>query len=243
MKPVKIIQLNTVDSTNNYLKELAKNGACENTVVIAQSQTAGKGTKNRSFVSEKGGVYLSVLLRPDTMGFDGTLITSMTAVAVSDAIDQISGKKTQIKWVNDIYLEGKKVCGILCESVLSPDGKMPFVIVGIGVNLFKPQQDFPPEIKDIATYVFEQENTKIKEDFITILLSKFYEYFEEINNKTFLSKYREKNLVLGREISVIKGEKIYPAKALEIDDNCRLLVEFPDKTQKFLSSGEVKVKL
>ncbi len=238
---IKIINLETVSSTNDYLKQLAKEGTDENTVVIAKSQTAGKGTKNRSFISQKGGVYLSVLVRPKLQGFNATLITSATAVAVSDAINEISSKVSQIKWVNDVYLDNKKVSGILCESVII-NGEMPFIVVGIGVNLFKPKDDFPPEIKDIATYIFEQENPRIKEKFIKILLGNFFKYFEDLENKSFLQKYREKNLVLGREVSVISANGTKTAKALEIDDNCRLLVEYSDNFQEYLSSGDVTIR-
>lgn len=238
---VKIINLETVSSTNDYLKQLAKDGIEENTVVIAKSQTQGKGTKNRSFISQKGGVYLSILVRPNLKGFDATLITSATAVAVSDAINEISGKDAQIKWVNDVYLDNKKVSGILCESVII-NGEMPFVIVGIGVNLFKPENDFPSEIKDIATYVLEPENPEIKEKFIEILIDNFFKYFKDLENKSFLQKYRERNLVLGREVVVITACCERKAKALKIDNNCRLLVEYPDKTQEYLSSGEVSIK-
>ncbi|MBR6533303.1 MAG: biotin--[Clostridia bacterium] len=236
-----IINLESVSSTNDYLKQLAKGGAKENTVVIANNQTNGKGTKGRSFVSQNGGVYLSVLVKPKLQGFDATLITSATAVAVSDAINEISGKDAQIKWVNDVYLDNKKVSGILCESVII-NGEIAFIIVGIGVNLFKPENDFPPEIKDIATYVLELENPEIKEKFIEILINNFFKYFEDLENKSFLQKYRDKNLVTGREITVISSTGERKGRALLIDDNCRLLVEYPDKTLEYLSSGEVSIK-
>ena len=169
------------------------------------------------------------------------MITSATAVAVSDAINEISGKDAQIKWVNDVYLDNKKVSGILCESVII-NGEIAFIIVGIGVNLFKPENDFPPEIKDIATYVLELENPEIKEKFIEILINNFFKYFEDLENKSFLQKYRDKNLVTGREITVISSTGERKGRALLIDDNCRLLVEYPDKTLEYLSSGEVSIK-
>ena len=240
---VDIICLESVDSTNEYLKALAKSGAKAKTVVISDSQTHGKGTKNRSFVSRRGGVYLSILLKPEFNGFDATLITPMTAVAVSDAVNNISGKSTQIKWVNDLYLGGKKVCGILCEAGFESDAHTPFIVVGIGVNLFKPKGDFDTEIKEIATAVFEEENPKIKEDFIANLIDTFFEYYDKIDQKTFLQKYKNANLVLGKEIEFLENLRLKTAKAVEIDDDCRLVVELPDKTLKTLSSGDVKIKL
>ncbi len=237
-----IVLLDSVSSTNDYLKDYAKMGAKEKTIVISCVQTKGKGTKNRTFISREGGVYLSILLRPQFNGFDATLITPMTAVAVGDAINQISGKTPQIKWVNDLYLDGKKVCGILCEAGFDNNGK-PFVIVGIGVNLFKPKGDFDPEIVDIATSVFDQENMQIKEEFTAFLIDTFFSYYEKIGSKTFLEKYRNSNLVLGKEISFLIDEKWQIGKAVSIDDNCRLIVELPDKSIKVLSSGDVVVKM
>lgn len=240
---VQLILLEEIDSTNEYLKVLARNGACEKTVVVAQTQTKGKGTKNRTFISEKGGVYLSLLVKPSLIGFDATAVTPMTAVAVSDAIGQISGKNTQIKWVNDIYLNGKKVCGILCESVMDSSCKSPYIIVGIGVNLFKPKGDFAPEIRQIATSVFEEVNTEITEDFIAKLIDLFFFYYADLANKTFLQKYRERNLVIGKEINILTSDNYQKATALEIDDDCRLVALLSDKSKVVLSSGEVTIRL
>ncbi|MBR6565138.1 MAG: biotin--[Clostridia bacterium] len=237
---IKIITLSSVTSTNDYLKNLAKDNETYNIVVIAEEQTNGKGTRGRSFISQKGGIYLSILLRTDLQGFDATAITPLTAVAVSDAIEQISGKKSQIKWVNDIYLDNKKVCGILCESVISSDGKTNYIIVGIGVNLFKPTANFDDSIKDIATYVFEEQNQNIREEFISLLLENFFKYYNALPKKSFFQKYRERNLVIGKKVFINSQTQ---ATALDIDNDCRLIVELPDKTKKALSSGDVTVKL
>lgn len=234
----KIERLLTVTSTNDYLKALVKQGKCEPTIVIADAQTKGRGTKNRSFISEKGGIYLSILLPPCEMD----LITPMTAVAVSDTVEQISGKTTQIKWVNDVYLSDKKLSGILCETVFSPESSKPYVIVGIGLNLFKPKDDFSDEIKDIAISLFETENIAIKESFINTLIKKFFYYFNCLSEKCFLEKYRTKNFILGKTVTVITGDEKTDALALLVDDNCRLIVKFPDGSEKALNSGEVILK-
>lgn len=239
----KIITLPVVSSTNDYLKQLARNGADMNTVVIADEQTAGKGTKNRSFTSKKGGVYLSILVKPENTGFDSTLVTPMTAVAIKDAIKQISNINADIKWVNDVFINGKKVAGILCESVIMPDGSMPYIIVGIGVNLFLPQGGFDQEIEDIATCVFEVYNENFKKQFIGIFLEKFFNYYKDLNKKTFLEKYRKHSCVVGKKIQILLSDKIIEATALKIDDNCRLVIELEDKTIRTLSSGDVSIKL
>lgn len=240
---IKIIKLDVVSSTNDYLKELARTGNIQNTVVMAEEQTAGKGTKNRSFVSKKGGVYLSILIKPNANGFDATAITPMTAVAVRDAIEQISGINADIKWVNDLYINEKKVAGILCESVICPNGNIPYIIVGIGVNLFVHKGGFSEDIKGIATSVFEKYDQEAKVKFIDLLIENFFKYYENIEEKTFLEKYRNYNCVLAKRVVIFQGNTITEAKALAIDDNCRLIVELDDKTTKALSSGEVSIKI
>lgn len=243
MKPFKIIELDTVDSTNNYLKKMAKSGAENFTVVISKSQSSGKGTHKRSFISKEGGVYLSILLETNLRDFNATLITPMTAVAVSDSITQISGKNPMIKWVNDIYLENKKVCGILCESIVSTKTGKRYIIVGIGVNLFKPSPDFDEEIREIAGSIFENFDKNIKNQFIYDLLEKFYFYYENLQEKSFLEKYRTDNFILGKKIKFSIEGRLYTATALEIDDDCRLVVELSDKSKITLTSCDIFLDL
>lgn len=243
MENIKIIKLKSVSSTNDYLKQKALSGELENTVVIAERQTAGKGTKNRSFISEKGGLYVSILLRPSLKGFDATLITPMAAVAVSETIDSFITEKSQIKWVNDVYLGHKKACGILCESVIDNSGNLPFIIVGIGVNLCEPKGGFHKSIADIATSVFKKCDNDLKEQFLKTLLDRFFKFYNALETKEFLPLYRKKNIVLNREITVCEFDKTYTAKAEAIDDNCRLIISLKDGTFKTLSSGEVSLKL
>ncbi len=234
----KIIKLDTVDSTNNYLKTIVKKGECSPTIVISDCQTAGKGTRNRTFISKKGGLYLSILLPP----CDTRFITPMTAVAVSDSVEQMSGRTTEIKWVNDIYLNGKKLSGILCEAVFSENVEKPYVIVGIGVNLFLPKDNFSTEIKDIAISLYDTENDDIKEKFFNTLITNFLQYYDTLGNKTFLEKYRNKNFVLGKTVTVVFENKKTDAVAVSIDDECRLVVRFDDGSQKALNSGDVLLK-
>lgn len=239
-KNIKIEVLQTIDSTNNYLKQKALDGEGENYVVLALEQTAGKGTRGRSFSSVKGGVYLSILIKPDLENFNPALITTATAVAVTDSILELFKLDTKIKWVNDVYLNNKKVCGILCESVLDSFNNPQFVIVGIGVNLFKPINDFPSEIKDIATYISEGYSVELFEKFTASVINNFYKY---LNSKNHLKLYCERSLILGKEILVSKNNETRTARALEIDNNCRLLVEFENGDKENLSSGDVTVRL
>ena len=135
-KNINLTVCESVDSTNFLLKQMALEGKGEGEVIIALSQTAGHGRYNRKFHSDKGGIYMSILLRP-TATPDNAILTAATAVAASDAIENISGKTTQIKWVNDILINNKKVCGILCEGGFVGDSG--FIIAGIGINAYPPE--------------------------------------------------------------------------------------------------------
>ena len=228
----------TVTSTNDLLKQKAVNGAKSGTVVIAKTQTKGRGRRGKTFISKEGGLYLSILLRPKEFNFDTTLLTSAAAVAVSKAIEETSGIKTDIKWVNDVLINGKKVCGILCESGVC--GNEYFVIVGIGINLFEPENGFEGSIKDIATCVFKQKDQEKANKLTAKVIDNFFEIY---NSGGFLNYYKDKNVVIGKDIFVLKnGEKI-TAKAIEIDDKCRLKVLYKDGKTEYLSSGEISVKL
>ncbi len=232
----------SVTSTNTLLKEMAINGAKEGAVIIALSQTAGRGRYGRKFYSDKGGIYLSALFNPNTNGFDITLLTSAAAVAVSDAIESVSGKTTQIKWVNDILIENKKACGILCEGGFIGDSS--FVIVGIGINAYKTESGFNDKIKDIATTVFNAPCPELCEKLCATVIDNLFYHYKNLEKREFLNKYRQKNIVIGKNVTVIpKHDAKTFAKVLEIDDNCRLLLEFEDGKQQYLSTGEISVKL
>lgn len=229
--------LDCVTSTNDILKQEALNGAKEGRVLAALKQTNGRGRKGKSFISNNGGIYLSILVRPQNLNFHTTLITSATAVAVSKAIEEISGKETYIKWVNDILIDSKKVCGILCESGICGDNA--FVVVGIGINLFLTENGLDEQIKDIATTVFNKEDTTSNNKLVARVIDNFFSIYNTIETKDFLSDYRNRSIVLGKEVIVSNKT----AKALEIDDKCRLKVEYSDGNQEYLSSGEISIKL
>lgn len=234
-----------VDSTNIIIKKEAKNGACEGLVVIADRQTAGHGRFSRKFHSPKNcGIYMTILLRPDLAPENAVLITSAAAVAVSEAIEKLNGKKTGIKWVNDILIDGKKVCGILTEGAIDiKSGKFDFAAVGIGINAYKPENDFENDIKDLACAVFEKKSENMRNRLIAEVLNNFWDYYKTLSSKSFLKGYRERLCYLGEEVNILKnGEIVDRAKCLGIDDDCRLLVEFENGEKEYLSSGEISIR-
>ena len=233
-----------VSSTNTILKELAKKGARENTVLIANHQTEGRGRLGRSFFSPSDtGIYMSILFFEDIMASDAVFITTSAAVAVARAIEKISGKQAGIKWVNDIFIDDKKVCGILTEAQTNPkSSKLDFVVLGIGVNVHMPKENFPAEIKEIASFVTDEKSEDdLRNILIAEILNNVWECISDIKNKDYLKEYRQRSVILGKEIYVLKnGEKI-KAVAIGIDDEAGLVVEYDDKTTQTLSFGEVSV--
>ncbi|MGN1418194.1 MAG: biotin--[acetyl-CoA-carboxylase] ligase [Acutalibacteraceae bacterium] len=184
------INLNSCPSTNDELYALARNGAPAGTVITAKEQTKGKGTNGRSFYSPgKTGVYMSILLRgiSNERMLD---ITPLAAVAVSKALDSLCGTTTKIKPVNDIYLSGKKICGILTQAQ-STEKNVDFIIVGIGINLFRPSGGFPHEIKDIAGYVLEAYNEDMRLAVIEKVTSLLLDGSERIEDSAFRAQMYE----------------------------------------------------
>lgn len=231
----KIIKKQEVTSTNTVLKEMAKNGAVHGTVLIADSQSGGRGRMGRSFYSpENTGIYMSVLLRKD-FGDNPTLITTLAAVAVMKAIEKVTSEKPRVKWVNDVLLNGKKVCGILSEGSFS--GKnIEYMIVGIGVNV--DTAVFPEEIRDIAGSVNCEKQMLIDE-----ILTCFSKEFECFENRKYLDFYRERCISVGKNIKIIShGKEPVAAFSQGIDDNAGLIVKYPDGSTGVISSGEVSVR-
>ena len=237
----------SVTSTNTLLKEMAEQGAKEGTIIIAEEQTAGRGRTGKQFYSPKGtGIYISILLRPDIPAEESLFLTTSAAVATARAIEDVSDKRALIKWVNDIYIEDKKTCGILTEGAFNVEtGKLDYAIVGIGINVCIPDGGFPDNIKDIATAIFDKQTDSINKRSILIanLLDYFMEYYKDFKSKSYVKEYIERSMIIGKTITVIEGSKTSIAKAIDIDKNCRLKVQFEDGTTKWLSSGEVSTKI
>ncbi|MDO4566187.1 MAG: biotin--[acetyl-CoA-carboxylase] ligase [Oscillospiraceae bacterium] len=231
----------SLGSTNELAKERAQKGAREGLVVLALSQSAGRGRLGRGFFSPGGGLYMSLLLRPKSAA-GGLLLTSAAAVAACRAIDALGLSGTRIKWVNDILLEGKKVCGILCEAAFK-DGAPQYAVLGLGVNLIEPPGGFPEEIKDIAGALFENEQKGAREKLAAGFLKSFWEIYSSLPERGFVEEYRARSAVTGKTLRVISPEGERRATALDIDDDCRLLVRLEDGSLETLSSGEISLRL
>ncbi len=235
-----------IGSTNDELKQMAlKMHAPAGSVAVSDYQTGGKGRLGRSFFSPKGaGLYLSVLLRPNALVADNLILTTHAAVAVYRAVKKVSGLELGIKWVNDLYLGSRKVCGILSEGQANFEtGKLDFVVVGIGVNVFEPEAGYPAEIRDRAGSLMGKRSAGQHIDRNRLAAEIIREFYALSEQKTLASEYIEKNIVPGHEIVIIDGEKRRPAKAMGISEDGRLLIEEADGSRGELVYGEVSVRL
>jgi len=243
--PLRVQVYGEVDSTNTLVRQAAEAGEAEGLIIIASKQTAGRGRRGRSFHSpESTGLYMTALLRPDLAAQDAALMTTLAAVAVAEAIEAVSGRESAIKWVNDVYLDGKKVCGILTEAAMDLEtGKLSFAAVGIGVNLVPPMGGFPADIQNIACAVFEHLPTPDAASRLAAeIWNRFFQYYRHLPNTGFLDAYRRRSFLLGREIEVLRGNEAIPAVAIAIDDRAGLTVRYADGREETLSSGEVSVR-
>ena len=236
----------TVTSTNDLLRQQAEAGAPEGTVLIATEQTAGKGRRGHSFFSPPDtGLYLSLLLRPALEAREALSLTTCAAAAVALAIEECAGTEAEIKWVNDVFCRGKKVCGILTEAALDLEsGGLQYAIVGIGVNLFPPAGGYPPELAEIMGAVFEARPQGLEARSLLAgrILDRFFAFYRDIAAKPFFDEYKKRSFLLGREIEVLEGGQVRPATALDLDPDFSLRVREADGRVRSLSSGEVRVK-
>ena len=236
----KISVKNSVSSTNTLMKERGKKGAGEFSVLIAQRQTKGRGRMGRSFYSPDGsGIYMSILLKPD-INTNSLLITTHTAVCCARVFERMTGKSVGIKWVNDIYMNERKVCGILAESYV---GEESFTVLGIGINVVKPKDGFPDDIKNRAGAVFESSSPYLREKLICELLREFIKMYKEKNNKEYLKEYKERSIITGKEILLLKSETEEKATALYINDDYSLTVEKENGEICTVNSGDVSIKI
>lgn len=239
-----VIVYDEIDSTNNIAKKLAYDGIEDKTLIVANRQSMGRGRLGRSFLSPDGGIYLSIVLRPE-LSVEKTLkITSGAAVAVRRVISKYCND-AKIKWVNDIYISGKKVCGILTESATCSDGGLNYVIVGIGINVFGNCNDYGKELKDIVTTI--EENSRLKLD-KNVIITKVYEEVLNVYSKleefdSTMEEYKKHSLVLGKNVYALNGKEKRCINVIDIDnDGALVAIDCETREKVKISSGEVSIR-
>ena len=233
-------------STNILLKSLAASGeALPSPLFLAAGrQTDGRGRLGRSFFSPPGtGMYLSVLIsRPELSSEDLTLLTPAAAVAVSLAIESVFRVPTGIKWVNDVYAGGKKVCGILTESALDPDGRAKWAVIGIGVNVCPPEGGFPEDISQRAGAVRTEYRQYAVEDLTAAVIRSLSNLLPRVENAGFVEDYRRRLMYVGQRVNVIRADTSRSALVLGCDGRCGLKVRYDGGAEEMLTSGEITLR-
>lgn len=233
----------SVTSTNVLMKEYVQEK--EGYVLAASEQTGGLGRLGRSFQSPQDtGIYFSILLKPHIAHEDITLLTVMAAVAVAEAIEKYTEKQPGIKWVNDIFVDEKKVCGILTQASFSMENFDPeYVVVGIGINVYEPQGGFDEAIKNIAGAIQKERVSDLKNKILAEVLNRYMYYYQNFETKEFVKAYQDRSFVVGKDVYVVSGDNKVKAKAKAVDDACHLVVEYEDGRTEALSTGEISIRL
>lgn len=235
---LEIIYLDTVDSTNTYAKNLLRSGKENDFLVVANEQTGGRGRQGKSFYSpNKKGIYMSLAVHPNTPLQNVITATTAASVAVCRAIEEQTDKKPQIKWVNDVYLNGKKVCGILTECISDAQLKLATgLVIGVGINI--ETADFPDDVTNATQLGADVDKEKLIEKITDNLLALMYSDYPE-----FIDYYKSHSLVIGKKINYIECGKITPATVITIDDKGGLVVKLESGDIVTLRTGEITVRL
>lgn len=240
--------MSSTTSTNDLAKQYA-NHHQQAAVFICEEQTAGRGRLGRSFISPaRKGLYLSIVVFPNGSFQDVSLITCATAVAAAQALEGYLSAPIDIKWVNDLYRNGKKVGGILTEAISDFESRqVQALIIGIGLNLIDDNIAFPTELQDIVGSIFGNAEELSaaqfnRNQFVADFLVRWVHYYQDLQQNNILEEYRTRSLVLGREIRVIQGTQQFLAKAIAITDNGHLVVQTEQGQTQELSYGEVSIR-
>lgn len=232
-----------IDSTNSFLKREAVNRAPHGSVAVANCQSAGRGRLGRSFQSPPDkGIYLSVLLRPNLTGDALMSATGMAAVAVSRAVQRASGAQAGIKWTNDLILNGKKLAGILAETVVI--GNEIALVIGVGVNVHHKREDFQGEVADIATSLAMEGFPVDRATLAAAMIEELYALGNALGGEIcdYLAEYRRRCVTLGREVRLVWSEEQSTATALDIDEQFGLVVRMENGAVSTVRTGEVSVR-
>lgn len=237
-----IIVYKTVSSTNDVAKELASKGAAHYTVVLAEQQTAGKGRLGRGFSSPTAsGLYMSAILKADLPIEKSMLLTSAAGIAVCRAIKKLCGLDCQIKWVNDVYCNGKKLCGILTEASINFETRQAdYIVVGIGINV---NGHFEGELEGIAAYISDfTAVTFNRNQLAAAVLNELDDLLPSLGAAEFIAEYKSLSFILGSKINVITLSSQRAATAVDITENGYLVVEYENGEREEISSGEVSIR-
>lgn len=229
-------------STNITAKQLASEYAPHGSIVVANAQTKGRGRLGRSFFSPADtGLYMSIILHPQCSFSDVSMVTIATAVGVCRALKKVIALEPTIKWVNDIYMNDKKICGILCEAISHVEsGIAESVIIGIGINVHTLPMDFPIELQNIVSSLYE--NKVARNQLIAAITNEVLSISETLSSKSFLEEYRSRSFLIGRELNYTHNNEHKDGTAFSINDEGNLLIKLKDGSIDVLIAGEVSLR-
>lgn len=232
----------TIDSTNAEAKRRLNKNPQEDFLVLSEHQEAGRGRLGREFYSpSRNGIYMSLGLHELSPNNDATLITTAAAVAVCYAIEELTSLKPAIKWVNDIFIADKKVCGILTEGILDLETQtIQSIILGIGINVIEDDQ-LPEELHSIVGALFKNESPISRNTLAAAVINHFYDVYETMGTRAFLEDYRSRCFVLGKPVTFTKNNQVYKGLATGIDDTGALEIRLDDQTSTKISYGEISI--
>ena len=241
-----ILFLREVGSTNDLAKELASYGVVEGTVVVAETQTAGRGRLGREWVSPKGGLWFSVILKPKLKPAEAVGLVFVAGLAVAEALRELYAVQVETKWPNDVLLKGRKVCGILSE-MSTVDEKVNYVTVGVGVNAnFDVEKAFPEELRANATSLENELGRKVKlEELFKALLEKLenvYELFLKEGFAPVLGKWKTYAGFLGSQVEVTSGTEKWVGLASDVGNDGALVMKLGDGTVKRVFVGDATLR-
>lgn len=242
-----IYYYDSIDSTNKKAKELAIAGASHGTLVLANEQTSGRGRYGRTFESPKDtGIYMSLILKPSELSYHHpTLITSYAAVVVSKVVEELTSKQLGIKWVNDLFLKDKKVCGILTEAVTDfESGMMEWIVLGIGLNISTTSSGFSTEVSQKADSIYQSETPEVNRNKIAAeICSTTLSLHKSLSELEMMNLYKEKSIVLGKKVLIQQGKEEFLVTVKDIDIEGQLHIETEEGEEKIFNSGEIRIIL
>lgn len=234
-----------VASTNGVAKELAVKGAKEGTIIIAEIQTRGKGRLGRKWISPKGGVWFSIILKPKVNAEDALRLTFMAAVAVTRTIRKMFNLDAEIKWPNDVLIGGKKACGILTETVTRGDA-VDFVVIGVGINVNVDLNSFPGHLKRSVTSLKKEMKEEIeRERFLCALLEELEQYYKTFKRKRFeliLEEWKSLTSLFGAYVEVTSFDEKFDGWAVDVDQRGALIIKLENGVTRKVTSGDVSVQ-
>ncbi len=241
----RIITVDETASTNDLAKEYARQGASEGLVITAKRQTQGRGRRGREWYSQTGGLYFSILLRPNLPFTEMAKTTLLAGVAAVETLRQHYRAAAELKWPNDVIIAGRKIAGILTEGSINPGGSN-YIIVGIGVNTNPPAEPLPESIRVRAGFLSDFTNLTIENQ---VLLRQFLNHFNQHyvrfaqgKHHEFLKLVRCYTRMLGQEIIITEEKATFHAKAVDIDETGALIVKKSDGTIRTLLAADVSIR-